>query len=97
MGLAIFLTRNRRKQKDFIKAIFGGCDYSTNRHYIGFSEEVLCEMLKNLGMQNIRRFKPFVNDTSKFRLHGYFCSLNISAMKPKDWSEDKISSEQMIF
>jgi len=88
IGKALFFSRDIRKHKAFIKAIYGGCEYPTNRHFMGFTKELLYDILKEVGMQKIQKFEPFVNDTSKFVLYGCFCSINVVATKPQGWSDD---------
>jgi predicted SAM-dependent methyltransferase len=77
IGRAFNNIRNTKQQTDFIYATFGGCNYEGNMHKTGFTEELLRQMMTNAGLKNIKPFESFVNDTSRFVLHGYPLSLNL--------------------
>ena len=62
-------------------AIYGGQNYPTNIHYSGFTEESLKEMLREVGFGAVKRFKPFVEDTTRFTVQGVPMSLNLHAVK----------------
>ena len=64
-------------QFNFMKLIYGGCEYPENRHFIGFTVELLCRLMNGAGLSGIRMFEPFAEDTSKFVLHGLPVSLNM--------------------
>lgn len=70
-------------QKQFIQAIFGGCDYPENRHYNGFTKLSLKYYLEAVGFKDIKFLNGpfFVFDTSNFKINGKFISLNVLAIK----------------
>lgn len=82
IGAAIASTDSPLVQWNFTKAIYGGCEYPTNRHFIGFTPELLAEMMRATGLQEIGPFEPFAEDTSKFVLHGVPISLNLKGRRP---------------
>lgn len=68
-------------QFNFMKLLYGGCEYPENRHFIGFTAELLAHMMRAAGLRDIKTFEPFADDTSKFVLHGLPVSLNLKGMK----------------
>lgn len=63
------------------KLIYGGSEYSENRHFVGFSMETMMAWLWRIGFCETEIFDPFVDDTSKFQMLGVPVSLNIKAKK----------------
>jgi predicted SAM-dependent methyltransferase len=70
-----------RKQFDFLRATFGGCDYPENRHMVGFTTELLTQLFQKAGLEGVELFESFAVDTSRFVLHGIPLSLNLAARK----------------
>jgi predicted SAM-dependent methyltransferase len=81
VGVAIAATRDIRQQFDFMKCIYGGSEYPQNRHFIGFTELLLRQWMKDAGLVDVMPFEPFANDTSRFNLHGCDVSLNLKGVK----------------
>lgn len=82
VGAAIARTDDDRAQWNFMKCIYGGCEYSQNRHFIGFTYRLLADCMRAAGLVSIEPFAPFADDTSKFVLHGCAVSLNLKGTKP---------------
>lgn len=68
-------------QFNFMKLIYGGCEYPENRHFIGFTDELLRRMMVAAGLRDIVPFESFANDTSRFVLHGIDVSLNLKGVR----------------
>jgi predicted SAM-dependent methyltransferase len=77
VGAAIAATDNPAAQFNFMKCIYGGCEYPQNRHFVGFTENLLCMLMEQCGLINVGRFPSFAEDTSRFNLHGCDVSLNL--------------------
>lgn len=93
---------SRSESLGFFMAIYGGQDYPTNVHYSGYTEESLSEILLDVGFQNVKRFKPFVEDTTKFTVRGVPMSLNLRATKGRRELNDRTKGivhkfKKMIF
>lgn len=82
VGRAISETSDQGEQFNFMKCIYGGCEYPQNRHFIGFTEYLLAPLMRAAGLRNIRHFRSFAADTSRFILHGCDVSLNLMGTKP---------------
>lgn len=82
VGAAIAAAENPAVQFNFIKCIYGGCEYPQNRHFVGFTENLLRNLMESCGLVGVRRFNSFAADTSRFVLHGCDVSLNLVGMKP---------------
>lgn len=82
VGLAISTTENTAEQFDFMKCIYGGCEYPQNRHFTGFTDRLLIRVMAACGLGDIRLFDSFAADTSRFVLHGCDVSLNLVGTKP---------------
>jgi len=81
VGPAIAATDNPTEQFNFMKCIYGGCEYPQNRHFVGFTENLLCMLMEQCGLAYISRFESFAEDTSRFNLHGCDVSLNLVGAK----------------
>lgn len=68
-------------QFNFMKLLYGGCEYPENRHFIGFTAELLAHAMHNAGLRDVKTFEPFADDTSRFVLHGLPVSLNLRGVK----------------
>jgi len=77
VGRAISETGDIGEQFNFMKCIYGGCEYPQNRHFIGFTEPLLRNMMARAGLCHIQPFESFAEDTSRFVLHGCNVSLNL--------------------
>ena len=78
---AILKGRGYKDTLGYIMAVYGGQDYPQNIHYTGFTKKTLVDLLKSLGFLCPIEFKPWVEDTTKFKLRGVPMSLNIKAFK----------------
>lgn len=81
VGAAIAATDNSYEQWCFMKCIYGGCEYPQNRHFVGYTRQLLTEQMAVSGLTEIEPFVPFVDDTSRFVLHGCDVSLNLRGVK----------------
>lgn len=81
VGRAISKALSVDQEYDFMRCLYGGCDYETNRHFVGFTERLLYNALREAGLSGLSRFSPFANDTSTFSLHNTFVSLNVKGTK----------------
>lgn len=81
VGPAIAATDNPTEQFNFMKCIYGGCEYPQNRHFVGFTENLLCMLMEQCSLTCISRFGSFAEDTSRFNLHGCDVSLNLVGTK----------------
>lgn len=79
--LAILRNPSRKNSLGYFMAIYGGQDYPTNVHYSGYTRESLKEVLFEVGFEKVSTFKPFVDDTTKFKVRGVSMSLNLLAVK----------------
>lgn len=77
VGAAIAETDSPGEQFNFMKCIYGGCEYPQNRHFVGFTGRLLCNLMTEVGLISVRRFESFAPDTSRFILHGCDVSLNL--------------------
>jgi predicted SAM-dependent methyltransferase len=77
VGAAIAATDNPAEQFNFMKCIYGGCEYPQNRHFVGFTEPLLRGVMEQVGLIGVTRFPSFAEDTSRFNLHGCDVSLNL--------------------
>lgn len=82
VGAAIAAADNPAVQFNFMKCIYGGCEYPQNRHFVGFTESLLRNLMESCGLVSVRRFDSFAEDTSRFVLHGCDVSLNLVGRKP---------------
>lgn len=67
---------------DYMRCLYGGCEYAENRHFVGFTRRLLEGMMAHVGLKDIEPFEPFAEDTSRFVLHGVPVSLNLEGVKP---------------
>ena len=72
---------DRSKTFDFLRLCFGGQDYIENHHGLCFTYEYLKYDMESVGLTNIQTFWPFIDDTSRFNLHGIDVSLNYQGTK----------------
>ena len=82
VGAAIAATQETYEQWCFMKCLYGGCEYPQNRHFVGFTRNLLFEQMTACGLVDVGEFEPFAEDTSKFVLHGCAVSLNLKGRKP---------------
>jgi predicted SAM-dependent methyltransferase len=82
VGLAIAHEQDGFRQYDFMRCLYGGCEYPTNRHFIGYTRDLLTAEMTFAGLRQIQTFEPFAFDTSRFVLHGCAVSLNLKGTKP---------------
>ena len=82
VGAAIAATDNAYEQWCFMKCIYGGCEYPQNRHFVGFTYQLLSAAMHEAGLTDVQPFAPFCDDTSRFVLHGCAVSLNLKGVKP---------------
>lgn len=68
------------KTYDFLRCLYGGQDYPGNIHYVGFTDVFLKDQM-NVVLTDVKPFYPFIDDTSKFLLHGVDISLNYQGTK----------------
>jgi predicted SAM-dependent methyltransferase len=66
---------------NFMRCLYGGSEYAENRHFVGFTRTLLRTLMKRVGLRHVRPFESFVDDTSRFVLHGVPISLNLMGMK----------------
>jgi predicted SAM-dependent methyltransferase len=77
IGAAIARTDSPHEQYDFMRCLYGGCEYPQNRHFIGFTVPLLRSLMRDSGLVDIQTFDSFAADTSRFNLHGCDVSLNL--------------------
>jgi len=82
VGEAIAGTEDINAQFNFMKCIYGGCEYPQNRHFVGFTASLLESLMRASGLKLIQHFDSFAEDTSRFVLHGCDVSLNLVGTKP---------------
>lgn len=82
VGRAIAECEIGAHQFDFMKCIYGGCEYPQNRHFVGFTEDLLHMLMERCGLIDIGVFSSFAADTSRFILHSCDVSLNLVGTKP---------------
>lgn len=81
IGAAIADARCLVEQCNFMKCIYGGCEYPQNRHFSGFTDNLLVHVMTAAGLGDIQWFDSFAEDTSRFVLHGCNVSLNLVGTK----------------
>lgn len=82
VGAAIAATDNLAVQFNFMKCLYGGCEYEQNRHFIGFTYQLLGHVMHLAGLVDMQTFESFADDTSRFVLHGCPVSLNLKGTRP---------------
>lgn len=81
VGLAIATETNPGAHFNFMKCLYGGCEYPQNRHFIGFTRPLLEYWMQGAGLASFETFEPFADDTSRFVLHGCAVSLNLKGTR----------------
>lgn len=82
VGAALARGSNLWEDWNWTKCLYGGCEYPTNRHFIGFTELTLRMFFTNAGLIDVTKFESFARDTSAFVLHETFVSLNLRGVRP---------------
>jgi hypothetical protein len=72
----------KRKLEDILPPLFGGQEYAENFHYIAFDKRTLAELMRKVGLVDVREFKAKEFDFTRKDCSRWPLSLNLTGRRP---------------